>query len=49
MFLNNLIYCFKASNIPLINFSEFKGPMHNYNELKNGNIPIENTEEDQKT
>ena len=45
---NNLTYHFKGSNTAPINFIDFRGPMHIYNEIKNGNISIEKTEEDQK-
>ena len=45
---NNLTYHFKGSNTAPINFVDFRGPMHIYNEIKNGNISIEKTEEDQK-
>ena len=45
---NNLTYHFKGSNTAPINFIDFRGPMHIYNEIKNGNISIEKIEEDQK-
>ena len=45
---NNLAYRFKGSNTAPINCIDFKGPMHIYNEVKHGNISIENIEEDQK-
>ena len=45
---NNLTYHFKGSNTAPINFIDFRGPMHIYNEIKNVNISIEKTEEDQK-
>ena len=45
---NNLIYHFKGSNITPIHFTDFRGPMHIYNEIKNSNISIEKIEEDQK-
>ena len=45
---NNLTYHFKGSNTAPINCIDFKGPMHIYNEVKHGNISIENIEEDQK-
>ena len=32
---NNLIYHFKGPS-PSINFAKFDGPMHTYNQLKNG-------------
>ena len=45
---NNLIYYFKGPNIAPINLIGFKGPMRIYNEIMNGDITIENIEEDQK-
>ena len=45
---NNLTYHFKTSHTAPINFIHFRGPMHIYNETKNGNISIEKIEEDQK-
>ena len=45
---NNLTYHFKSSNTAPINFIDFRGPMHIYNETKNGNISIEKIEADQK-
>ena len=45
---NDLIYCFKGPNTAPINFIDFRGPMHIYDEIKNGNISIEKIEEDQK-
>ena len=45
---SNLTSCFKCSDIAPIHFFEFKGPMHIYNEIKNGNVWIEKIEEDQK-
>ena len=45
---NNLIYNFKTPGISSINVIKSKGPMHTYIQLKNGNITISQTEEDQK-
>ena len=45
---NNLSYYFTSPNLALINFISFRGPMHIYNEINNGNISIEKIEEDQK-
>ena len=45
---NHLTYRFKGSNIAPMNFVKFKGPMHIYNEIKNGNVSIKKIEEDQK-
>ena len=45
---NHLTYRFKGSNIAPMNFIKFKGPMHIYNEIKNGNVSIKKIEEDQK-
>ena len=41
---NNLTYHFKGSNTVPINFIDFRGPMHIYDEIKNGNISIEKVE-----
>ena len=41
-------YHFKGSNTAPINFIDFRGPMHIYNEMKNSHISIEKIEEDQK-
>ena len=45
---NNFTYHFKGSNTPPINFIEFRDPVRIYNEIKNGNISIQKSEEDQK-
>ena len=45
---NNLSYYFTSPNLALINFISFRGPMHIYNEINNGNISTEKIEEDQK-
>ena len=44
---NSLIYKFKTPSISSMNFIKFKGPMHTYNQLKNGNITLSQLEEDQ--
>ena len=44
----DLIYRFKTKGVSSINFIEFKGPMHTYNQLKNGGITISQVEKDQK-
>ena len=45
---NNLAYHFKDSNTAPINFIDFNGPTHIYDEIKNGNISTSKIEEDQK-
>ena len=45
---NNVIYYFKDSNLPPINFIGFRGPLNIYEEIKNRNISIETIEEEQK-
>ena len=45
--LNNFIYRFKDSRIPSINFSNFKGPMHIFKDIHNGDILLEDVEKDQ--
>ena len=42
---NNLTYHFKGSNTAPINFIDFRGPLHIYNEIKNDNISIEKIQE----
>ena len=44
---NNLIYYFKNSDISPMDFIRFKGPFGFFNEIKNGNILLKNTEEEQ--
>ena len=39
----NLVYYFKSKDITTINFLGFRGPMHVYNSIKNGNTSIEKT------
>ena len=41
---NNLPYCFKGKNISPINFIGFRGPMHIYDNIKNGNTSLEKIE-----
>ena len=45
---NNLTYHFKSENLAPINSISFEGPMRVCNNIKNGNISIEQVEEDQK-
>ena len=45
---NNLSYHFNSSNTAPINFIDFRGPIHIYNEIKNINISIEKIKEDPK-
>ena len=45
---NNLIYYFKGKNISPMNYIGFRGPIHNYNNIKNGNKSIEKIEKDKK-
>ena len=45
---NNLTYYFKDQNIAPINFISFRGPLHYYENIKNGNISIEKVKENQK-
>ena len=44
---NNLIYHFKSPNISSINFSNFKGPMHIFKDIHNGDITLEDIEREQ--
>ena len=37
----NLTYKFKSGNIPQIIFIAFRGPLHLYNDIANGDISIE--------
>ena len=46
-YLNSLSYYFKSPNTETINFIDFRGPMHIYTEIENGNISTE-IKEDQK-
>ena len=45
---NNLTHYFKDQNIAPINFISFRGPLHYYENIKNGNISIEKAKENQK-
>ena len=45
---NKLTYHFNRSNTAPIYFIDFRGPMHIYNEIKNGNRLIEKIEKNQK-
>ena len=45
---NNLTYYFKSSNLVSINFIGFRGPLNIFEETKNGNISIKQSEGDQK-
>ena len=45
---DNLIYYFITPSLAPINFIRFKGPMHIYNDIKNGDTTLEKTEEDEK-
>ena len=45
---NDLTYYFKDKNINPMDFTNFKGPFHIYNNMKNGNVSIENVEEYQR-
>ena len=44
---NNLIYHFKSPNISPISFSKFKGPMHIFKSIHNGNTTLEDIEKEQ--
>ena len=41
---NNLTYYFKGKDISPINFFGFRGPMHIYDNIKNGNTSLEKIE-----
>ena len=45
---NNLNYSFKGPNITQINFIRVRSLLHIFKEIKNGNILLQNTEEEQK-
>ena len=45
---SNPTYYFQSKKITPINFIGFRGPMHIYNNIKNGNTSVEKTEEDKK-
>ena len=44
---SNLVYNFKGPT-PSISFTKFGGPMHIYNQLKNGEKTLQQVEEKQK-
>ena len=44
---NNLIYHFNGLS-PSISFTKFEGPMHTYDQLKNGNKTTSQVEEDKE-
>ena len=41
---DNLTYYFKGKNISPINFIGFRGPMHIYDNIKNGSTSLEKIE-----
>ena len=43
---NDLIYSFKDSRIPSVSFIKFKGPLHTFKSIHNGDIPLEDIEKD---
>ena len=43
-----MVYYVRGSNIAPINFIRFKGPLHIFNEAKNGNTSSKKVEKDQK-
>ena len=45
---NNLTYYFKNKKISPINFIGFRGPLHIYNNIKNGNTSLEKIDKDKK-
>ena len=46
--LNNLTYYFKSPNIAQVNFIRFRGPLHVFEEIKNGNLLIEKIKKEQE-
>ena len=46
--LNNLTYYFKDKSISPINFIGFRGPLHLYRDIFDGNIELAKAEKDQK-
>ena len=40
-------YNFKDSRIPSISFSKFKGPLHTFKSIHNGDIALEEVEKEQ--
>ena len=45
---NNLTYNFKDLKIPPVGFIKFKGPLHIFKSIHNGNTPLESVENEQK-
>ena len=45
---NNLFYYFKGPNIAPINFIRFRGPLHIFKGIKNGNILLQKAEKEQE-
>ena len=45
---NDVTYNFKDLRIPPIGFIKFKGPLHIFKRIHNGDIPLEDVEEEQK-
>ena len=44
---NNLIYYFKRPNIAPINFVRFKGSLHIFEHIKNGNMSLQKEKKNQ--
>ena len=44
----NLIYHLKVLNLAPVNFINFRGPMHTYNERKSGNVSVDKNWRSQK-
>ena len=44
---NDLTYNFKDLRIPLVGFIKFKGPLHIFKSIHNGDIPLEDIEREQ--
>ena len=45
---NNLIHYFKGPNITTRNFIRFRGPLHIFKGIKNGNILLQKAEKEQE-
>ena len=45
---NDVTYNFKDLRIPPIGYIKFKGPLHIFKSIHNGDIPLEDVEEEQK-
>ena len=45
---NNLTYHCKGENLARINFIGFRGLLHNFENIKNGNVWIEKVKKNQK-